>query len=289
MRRAAVMPIKPRSREAIMAENNFGQVARIGCLGVLGVVALLAALRFTPITIIPSGHVGVLTVFGRVTGDVVGEGVHVVSPLAVTHVMSVRTQEVKETAAVPSKEGLILTMDTSLLFHLDSSKAANVYQTIGENYINVIVEPNLRSAIRDATAENSANALYTGARELVAKRIMGELQKALAARGVVIENVLLRDIQLPETLKAAIEAKQKAEQDSLQMQFVLTKERQEAERKRVEAQGIADFQKIVTVGISEQLLQWKGIEATEKLALSPNTKIIVVGGGKTGLPLIMAP
>jgi prohibitin 1 len=289
MRRAAVMPIKRRSREAIMAENNFGQTARIGCLGVLGVVALLAALRFTPITIIPSGHVGVLTVFGRVTGDVVGEGVHVVSPLAVTHVMSVRTQEVKETAAVPSKEGLILTMDTSLLFHLDSSKAANVYQTIGENYINVIVEPNLRSAIRDATAENSANALYTGARELVAKRIMGELQKALAARGVVIENVLLRDIQLPETLKAAIEAKQKAEQDSLQMQFVLTKERQEAERKRVEAQGIADFQKIVTVGISEQLLQWKGIEATEKLALSPNTKIIVVGGGKTGLPLIMAP
>ncbi len=272
-----------------MAENNFGQVARIGCLGVLGVVALLAALRFTPITIIPSGHVGVLTVFGRVTGDVVGEGVHVVSPLAVTHVMSVRTQEVKETAAVPSKEGLILTMDTSLLFHLDSSKAANVYQTIGENYINVIVEPNLRSAIRDATAENSANALYTGARELVAQRIMSELQKALAARGVVIENVLLRDIQLPETLKAAIEAKQKAEQDSLQMQFVLTKEHQEAERKRVEAQGIADFQKIVTLGISEQLLQWKGIEATEKLALSPNTKIIVVGGGKTGLPLIMAP
>jgi regulator of protease activity HflC (stomatin/prohibitin superfamily) len=99
--------------------------------------------------------------------------------------------------------------------------------------------------------------------------------------------VLLRDIQLPETLKMAIEAKQRAEQDSLQMEYVLTKEKQEAERKRVEAQGVADFQKIVTQGISEQLLQWKGIEATEKLALSPNTKIIVVGGGKTGLPLIL--
>jgi len=92
---------------------------------------------------------------------------------------------------------------------------------------------------------------------------------------------------LPETLKMAIEAKQRAEQDSLQMEYVLTKEKQEAERKRVEAQGVADFQKIVTQGISEQLLQWKGIEATEKLALSPNTKIIVVGGGKTGLPLIL--
>jgi regulator of protease activity HflC (stomatin/prohibitin superfamily) len=99
--------------------------------------------------------------------------------------------------------------------------------------------------------------------------------------------VLLREIQLPETLKAAIEAKQRAEQDSLQMQYVLTKEKQEAERKRVEAQGIADFQKIVTQGISEQLLEWKGIEATEKLAASPNTKVIVVGGGKTGLPLIL--
>jgi prohibitin 1 len=104
---------------------------------------------------------------------------------------------------------------------------------------------------------------------------------------VVVENVLLRDIQLPETLKMAIEAKQKAEQDSLQMEYVLTEEKQEAERKRVEAQGVADFQKIVTQGISEQLLQWKGIEATEKLALSPNTKVIVVGGGKTGLPLIL--
>ena len=99
--------------------------------------------------------------------------------------------------------------------------------------------------------------------------------------------MLLREIQLPETLKAAIEAKQRAEQDSLQMQYVLTKEKQEAERKRVAAQGIADFQKIVTQGISEQLLEWKGIEATEKLAASPNTKVIVVGGGKTGLPLIL--
>lgn len=254
---------------------------------VVAAVVGVALLRFTPITVIPAGHVGVMTMFGRVTGQVVGEGVNFVNPLATTHVMTVRTQEIKETAAVPSKEGLILRMDTSLLFHLDPTHAAQVFQKVGENYIGVIIEPTLRSSIRDATAENSATALYTSGRELVAQRILDELRSILADRGVVVENVLLRDIQLPDTLKAAIEAKQKAEQDSLQMQYVLTKEKQEAERKRVEAQGIADFQKIVTQGISEQLLQWKGIEATEKLALSPNTKIVVVGGGKTGLPLIL--
>jgi prohibitin 1 len=151
----------------------------------------------------------------------------------------------------------------------------------------VIVEPLLRSSIREATAENSASTLYTGGRELVAKRILDELRSTLGSRGILVENVLLRDIQLPDTLRNAIEAKQKAEQDSLQMRYVLTKEKQEADRKRVEAQGIADFQRIVTAGISEQLLEWRGIEATQKLAESPNSKIVVIGGGKNGLPLIV--
>jgi prohibitin 1 len=270
-----------------MRGNEGQQALRAVPLLILAAIVGLIVLRLSPIAVVPSGSVGVLTVFGRVTGQVIDEGVHVVNPLASTHVMSVRTQEVKETAAVPSKEGLILRMDTSLLFHLDAARAAQVFQKVGLNYVTVIIEPNLRSAIRDATAENSANALYTGARELVAQRILAVLRSTLGERGIVVENVLLRDIQLPDTLRAAIEAKQRAEQDSLQMQYVLAKEKQEAERKRVEAEGIADFQKIVTQGISDQLLQWKGIEATEKLAASPNTKIIVVGGGKTGLPLIL--
>lgn len=167
-------------------------------------------------------------------------------------------------------------------------QAAILYQKVGEDYVDVIVEPLLRSSIREATAENSASALYSGGRELVAQRIQDELRKSLTPRGIVVENVLLRDITLPETLAAAIEAKQKAEQASLQMEYVLTKEKQEADRKRIEAQGIADFQRIVTAGISEPLLQWKGIEATEKLAESPNTKVIVVGGAKTGLPIILS-
>jgi regulator of protease activity HflC (stomatin/prohibitin superfamily) len=113
------------------------------------------------------------------------------------------------------------------------------------------------------------------------------MEKELGARGIVIERVLLRDIQLPSTLRAAIEAKQQAEQESLAMSFRLQKERQEADRKRIEAEGIRDFQRTVAQGINQQLLTWKGIEATEKLADSKNTKVVVIGSGKEGLPLIL--
>jgi prohibitin 1 len=270
-----------------MDQKSSLQIPKGGCLGIVVAGALIALLRFTPISMVPAGHVGVLTVFGRVTGQVIGEGMNLVSPLAQTHLLSIRTQEVKETTSVPSNEGLILRMDTSLLYHVDAARAADLYQKVGEDYVTVIVEPLLRSSIREATAENSASTFYTGGRELVAKRILDELRATLGSRGILVENVLLRDIQLPDTLRNAIEAKQKAEQDSLQMQYVLTKEKQEADRKRVEAQGIADFQRIVTAGISEQLLEWRGIEATQKLAESPNSKIVVIGGGKTGLPLIL--
>jgi len=143
--------------------------------------------------------------------------------------------------------------------------------------------------VREATASHSANALYTGAREEVANAIQEQLTSALSPRGIYVERVLLRDIQLPAMLKASIEAKQQAEQDALRMSFVLQKEKQEAERKRIEAQGISDFQRIVAQGISPQLLEWKGIEATEKLAASTNSKVVIVGNSKNGLPLILAP
>jgi regulator of protease activity HflC (stomatin/prohibitin superfamily) len=157
--------------------------ARIVFLGIAGFVALLVFLSFSPIAIVPAGHVGVMTVFGRVTGQIIKEGINVVNPLAQTHLMTIRTQEIKETTAVPSREGLILRMESSLLYHVDPAQAANLYQRVGEEYIGVIVEPLLRSSIREATAENSANALYTGGRELVAQRIQEELRKSLAPRG----------------------------------------------------------------------------------------------------------
>ncbi len=255
----------------------------------IAAVVLIFLLLIWSATSIPTGNVGVLTLFGRVTGETLSEGIHLINPLKSVQKLSVQTQSVKESANVPSNEGLILALDTSLLFHLDKTKAAWVYQTIGENYAEKIVEPTLRAAIRASTSAHSANALYTNARELVQQQIQDELSAQLAPRGVIVENVLLRDVQLPAMLKSSIEAKQQAEQDALRMSFILQKEKQEAERKRIEAQGVADFQKIVAQGISPQLLEWKGIEATEKLATSPNSKVVIVGNSKNGLPLVLEP
>jgi regulator of protease activity HflC (stomatin/prohibitin superfamily) len=266
--------------------NLSGAGKRILQLAILvGVIIVVMAST----TSIPTGNVGVLTLFGRVTGETLPEGIHLVNPLKSVQKLSVQTQSIKESANVPSNEGLILALDTSLLFRLDKNKAANVYQTVGENYVEKIVEPTLRAAIRASTSAHTANALYTNARELVQQQIQEELKNQLDPRGVIVENVLLRDVQLPATLKGSIEAKQQAEQDALRMNFTLQKEKQEAERKRIEAQGIADFQKIVATGISAQLLEWKGIEATEKLALSTNAKVVIIGNPKNGLPLVLEP
>jgi len=255
----------------------------------LAILVLVIILLMASTTSIPTGNVGVLTLFGRVTGETLPEGIHLVNPLKSVQKLSIQTQSVKESANVPSNEGLILALDTSLLFRLDKNKAAFVYQTVGDNYAEKIVEPTLRAAIRASTSAHTANALYTNARELVQQQIQDELTAQLAPRGVIVENVLLRDVQLPAMLKGSIEAKQQAEQDALRMSFILQKEKQEAERKRIEAQGIADFQRIVATGISPQLLEWKGIEATEKLATSSNAKVVIIGNPKNGLPLVLEP
>jgi prohibitin 1 len=264
--------------------NSLSQKAGIIVLAIVAVILLYAAVAY-----VPSGHVGVLTLFGRVTGDVLPEGTHFVNPFKVNNTMSIRTQELKETASVPSDEGLVMTLDTSLLFRLNPEKAAEVFQRIGPNYVEVVVEPNLRSTIRAITSQHSANALYTGAREEVAQQIYKDLIQQLGGRGVEVQNVLLRDIQLPQMLKGSIEAKQQAEQDSLRMAFILQKEKQEADRKRIEAEGIRDFQTTVAQGISQQLLEWKGIEATERLAASNNAKVVIIGNPKNGLPLVLEP
>ena len=254
----------------------------------LGISAFLVVIfLFASVTRVQSGHVGVLTLFGRVTGEVLPEGIHMINPFKSSNEMSIRTQEIKESASVPSAEGLVMNLDTSLIYHLDPEKASDVYQKIGPNYLNVFIEPNLRAAIREATASHTANALYSGERELVAKQIRDQLTTLLGQRGILVESILLRDIQLPQTLKTSIETKQQAEQEALAMSFRLQKEKQEAERKRIEAAGIRDFQQIVAQGISPQLLEWKGIEATENLAKSANVKVVVIGNAKNGLPLIL--
>ncbi|MGD1024482.1 MAG: prohibitin family protein [Candidatus Sulfotelmatobacter sp.] len=264
--------------------GSFGLLRLIG----IGIAAfLLVILLFSAVTRVGTGHVGVLTLFGKVTGETLGEGIHLINPLKTNNELSIQTQTLKESASVPSSEGLMMSLDTSLIYHLNPDRASEVFQKIGADYENVVVEPTLRSAIREATASHTANALYTGEREMVGKQIYDQVSAQLNQRGLTVENVLLRDIQLPATLKAAIEAKQQAEQESLAMNFRLQKETQEAQRKRIEAAGVRDFQQIVAQGITPSLLEWKGIEATENLAKSPNSKVVVIGNNKNGLPLIL--
>jgi prohibitin 1 len=253
----------------------------------LVVVFGLILLAQGPFRTVPAGHVGVKDFFGSVSSDALGPGIHVVFPLTRVERMSVQTQEMKEVAEVPSKEGLILNLETSLLFQLDPAKAPEIYKTVGPRYTATIVEPQFRSAIREITSSYEAKALYSAERERIAGEIMELFRRMAGGRGILVQQVLLRKINLPPVVANAIQEKLRREQEAEQMKFVLQKEQQEAERKRIEAQGIADFQRIVAQGISSQLLEWKGIEATEKLATSPNSKIVVIGNPKTGLPIIL--
>lgn len=273
-----------RSSKKKMQFNTMYRTSATGAFAVMVVFAIIALGQC--FTVIPAGHVGVVDFFGTVSDNTLKSGINVVNPLARVIKFSVKTQEIKEVMDVPSKEGLTVQLEVSALFHLNPEKAASVYKTIGENYVQIILEPQFRSVVRGATAGYDARALYTSERELLAQTILNEIEKIVEPRGITVEATPLRRVGLPPGLTAAIEEKLRAEQESQRMQFVLQKERQEADRKRIEAQGIADFQNIVARGISEQLLRWKGIEATEKLASSPNAKIVIVGG-KDGLPLIL--
>jgi regulator of protease activity HflC (stomatin/prohibitin superfamily) len=256
-------------------------------LGASGAIVLSFAAVSQAITMVPAGHVGVVDLFGSVSAQERKPGLNLVNPLARVVKLSVQTQEIKEQMEVPSQEGLNVQLEASILFHLDPERADEIYKTVGPEYVAVILEPQFRSVARGVTAQFEARALYTSEREKLSDSIAVEVRKRVEPRGIAVESTPLRKITLPSRLAAAIEEKLGSEQESQRMQFVLAKERQEAERRRIEAQGIADFQRIVSQGINEQLLKWKGIEATAKLAESQNTKVVVIGSGKEGLPLIL--
>ncbi len=251
--------------------------------GVFGFLALIQCF-----TQVPAGHVGVVDFFGIVSERTLPAGINVVNPLARVIKYSIQTKEHKETMQVLSREGLTIGLEVSALYRLNPDSAARVYKTVtGGDYETIILIPQFRSICRAVTASFQASALYSTERERLGSSIQEELAKAVATRGVTIESTPIRNVALPTQLTEAIEQKQRADQESQRMEFILTKEKQEADRKRIEARGIADFQAIVAAGISEQLLRWKGIEATEKLASSQNTKVIIVGAGKDGLPIIL--
>ena len=269
---------KNAKRKMSRQEGNF---ALIG----IAVAVLIAISQFW--TIIPAGHTGVIDFLGNVSDETLKPGVSLVNPMAKIEKMSIKTQELKELMSVPSKEGLSVNLEISLLFKLNSDMANEIYKTVGPEYAEIILVPQFRSVVRGVTARYEAKALYTASREKLAGEILDELGKLVGPRGITVEQAPLRQIQLPARLTQSIEEKLQAEQDAQRMAFILQKEEQEADRKRIEARGIADFQDIVSVNISNMLLKWKGIEATEKLASSPNTKVIIIGSGKDGLPLIL--
>jgi regulator of protease activity HflC (stomatin/prohibitin superfamily) len=271
-----------------VAARKHEEVRRVRTiLPALGVLVILGGLFFASFRVVPGGYVGVQILFGRIDNQPLMEGLNLINPLKQLHIMSARTQEMFEHADVPSKEGLTVGLEVSVLYHLDPSAAPTVYRSLGEGYARVFILPQLRSVIRGATVNHEAKDLYTSGREVIAQQIQDELHKMLGERGIVLEKVLLRKIGLPKMVEDAINTKLAAEQDAERMRFVLQKERQEAERKRVEAIGIADFQRTVTQGISEPLLKWKAIEVAHELSKSPNTKIVILGD-KTGLPIILS-
>ena len=251
------------------------------------IAAGILILFYLTTTVVAAGHVGVKDFFGQVSDQPLHPGINFVVPFTRVIKFSAQTREMKESAAVPTSEGLIVNLDVSLLFRLKPEEAPKVYKTVGRNYEFVVIDPQLRSVIRDVTAEYEAKFLYSASREMVAKNMFKHIELLLVPRGIEAEQVLLRSVQLPQLLTQSIQEKLQAEQQSQRMRFVLDKEKQEAERKRIEGQGIADFQTIVSRGISEQLLKWKAIEVASELSKSPNAKIIVLGD-KSGLPIILS-
>jgi regulator of protease activity HflC (stomatin/prohibitin superfamily) len=271
----------------VVAQRRGGAALTSRTLATYGLVLVALLVFARSVRVIPAGSVGIVDLFGRVSTETLKSGIQLVNPLARVVTMSVKTQEIKEVMDVPSKEGLTMNIEVSVLFHLDPDQAADVYRTIGQDYVGVILEPQFRSVTRGVTAGYEARALYTSEREHLAQVITADLQKLLSPRGVQIESTPMRRLTLPQRITQAIEEKLSADQESQRMEFVLLKEKQEAERKRIEASGVADFQRIVAQGISPELLRWKGIEATTKIAESQNSKVIVIGAGKDGLPLIL--
>ena len=253
-----------------------------------GVLLLIVILAYASVRVVEAGHVGVVTSFGKVEDDALEEGLHFIGPWKAVQPLSVRTLEQKETAQVPTKEGLVIELEASLLFSLEKEKAREVFQKIGPDYIKVIVIPQFRSSLRGATVNYQARDLYTANRAEVEAKLEEDVRTSLAPRGIRVERVLLRKLEIPVSIKAAIEQKLAAEQDSERMKFVLLRETQEAERRRVEAKGMADAQDIIQKNLSELYIRYMWVKALEGSTSKPSTVIYVPIGGD-GMPQMMLP
>ena len=268
-------------------------------LKIIGVLLLLIGVFSSMFKQIDAGKVGVKSLYGSVQPDVLESGLHVVNPLLDITVFDVQTQNYTMSAVhsegaqegddairVLSNDGLEVVLDLTVLYRVIPNEAPKILKGIGESYTDKIVRPVTRTRIRDNAVYYDAVALYSTKRNEFQQRIFKSIEADFKSRGLVLEQLLIRNINLPESVKKTIESKINAEQDAQKMTFVLQKEKQEAERKRVEAQGIADYQRIISLGLTDKQLQYEQIKAQKEIATSPNTKIIFMGKGS--VPVILS-
>jgi len=264
----------------------------------VGILVILVGLGVSCIKQIGAGEVGVQSLFGKVNPTTLNSGLNFIDPLVEVTTFDIKTQNYTMSSVrdegdkagddairVLTNDGLEVIIDLTVLYRVLPSEAPNILKDIGADYKNTIVRPITRTKIRDNAVYYDAVALYSTKRDEFQGRIFKDISENFTKRGLVLEQLLVRNITLPASVKTSIESKINAEQDAQKMEFVLQKEKQEAERKRVEAQGIADYQKILSTGLSDKQLQYESIKAQKEIALSPNTKVIIMGHGNN--PIIL--
>jgi regulator of protease activity HflC (stomatin/prohibitin superfamily) len=273
--------------------SNYANPARI-----TGIVIIVLGVFNASVKQIDAGEIGVQSLFGKVQDEVLTSGLSFVNPLMDIKTIDVRTQNYTmsgvhnegdvtgdDAIRVLTADGLEVVIDLTVLYRVQASQAPKIVKEIGYDFKNVVIRPITRTKIRDNAVYYTAVDLYSVKRDEFQSRIFKTIEANLKARGLVLEQLLVRNITLPVSVKGSIEEKIKAEQEAQKMQYVLQKEKQEAERKRVEAQGIADYQRIISLGLGDKQLQYEQIQVMKGLITSPNAKVIIMGGGKT--PVIL--
>lgn len=268
--------------------RSFSNAARI-----LSIVVILLGAVSAGIVQIDAGYIGVKKLFGKVQKDVLPSGLHLINPLVEVVEVDVRTmnytmsgihnegrQSGDDAIRTLSADGLEVIIDLTVLYRVIASDAPSLVNEIGLDYEDKVVRPIARTKIRDNAVNYNAVSLYSSKRDEFQALIYKSIEEEFKKRGLLVENLLIRNITLPASVKQAIEQKINAEQDAQKMEFVLQKEKQEAERKRVEAQGIADYQRIISLNLTSKQLQYEQIKAIKELATSSNAKVVMMGGGK---------
>jgi regulator of protease activity HflC (stomatin/prohibitin superfamily) len=280
-----------------IAKSNSPARPFSGFIKLAGAVIAIVGILISSVYQVEPGEVGVQKLFGKVSPNVLESGLNFKNPLVEVVTFDIKTENYTmsgvedegsksgdDAIRVLSADGLEVVIDLTVLYRVVSNEAPRILREIGTDYRNVIVRPICRTKIRDNAVYYDAIALYSTRRDEFQARIYTTIESDFKDRGLILEQLLVRNIVLPASVKATIESKINAEQEAQKMTFVLQKEKQEAERKRVEAQGIADYQKILSTGLSDKQLQYEMIKA---IATSPNAKLIIMNGGKNTTPVIL--